>query len=86
MSTTMAPAVGMMPTSSAMKIVSPGLGGGASGFPERSSHGWTEAPAGALPMAGAVTAVRLRQCPVPFGSCQLARARSEEHRVGKECA
>jgi hypothetical protein len=44
-----------MPTSSAVKIVSPGLGGGTSGFPERSSHSSTEIPAGALPMAGAVT-------------------------------
>ena len=32
MSTTVAPAVGMMVTSSAVKILSPGLGGETSGF------------------------------------------------------
>ena len=74
MSTTVAPAVGMMPTSSAVKIAAPGLGGGTSGFPERSSHSCTEVPAGALPMAGAVTVVRVPECSVPLGSGHLARA------------
>src|SRR5258708_4978583 len=47
MSTTVAPAVAMMPASSAEKIMSSGLGGGACGSPERASPIWTGVPAGA---------------------------------------
>jgi hypothetical protein len=51
-----------------------GAGRGTSGFPERSSHSCTEVPASALPMAGAVTVVRVPECSVPLGSGHLARA------------